>query len=67
MSWLVRLVTPIGGTVLDPFCGSGSTLIAADRAGFNAVGIEMDPMYADIARRRVTGDASLFAAVWVER
>src|SRR5699024_2008699 len=34
MAWLVRLVTPADGTVLDPFAGSGSTLVAAKREGF---------------------------------
>ena len=63
MQYLCRLVTPPGGTVLDPFCGSGSTLIAADREGFHAIGIEIDPVYADIARRRIHGDAPLFAQV----
>jgi hypothetical protein len=63
MQWLVRLVTPPGGTVLDPFCGSGSTLIAADREGFDAIGIEQDADYAEIARRRCIGDAPLFTQV----
>lgn len=63
MQWLCRLVTPAGGTVLDPFMGSGSTLIAASREGFNAVGIELDPEYAEIARRRITGDCPLFVEV----
>ena len=55
MRWLVCLVTPIGGTVVDPFCGSGTTGIAAILEGFDFVGIELDGEdrgYADIARRR---------------
>jgi len=61
MRWLCRLVTPPGGLVLDPFAGSGSTGIAASREGFGFIGIELDPEYADIARRRIAGDAPLFA------
>jgi DNA modification methylase len=66
MQWLVRLVTPPGGTVLDPFMGSGTTLIAADREGFNGIGIEMDIGYVEIARRRCIGDSPMFANVEVE-
>jgi DNA modification methylase len=43
MEWLLGLVVPPGGKVLDPFCGTGSTLVAADRLGIDAVGIEQDP------------------------
>lgn len=53
MRYLVRLVTPPGGTVLDPFCGSGSTGVAAMQEGFNFVGIERESEYAEIARRRI--------------
>lgn len=63
MRWLVRLVTPPGGTVLDPFMGSGSTLKAAELEQFDAIGIELDPEYAAIARRRIASDAPLFAEV----
>jgi hypothetical protein len=63
MRYLVRLVTPPGGTVLDPFAGSGTTLLAADLEGFSAIGIEMNPEYVAIARRRVAGDAPLFEEV----
>jgi site-specific DNA-methyltransferase (adenine-specific) len=42
MRWLVRLVTPPNGIVLDPFCGSGSTLIAAQQHGFRFVGMDSD-------------------------
>ncbi len=52
MQWLVRLVTPPGGTLLDPFCGSGSTLKAAALEGLEAVGCETDPKYAAIATTR---------------
>jgi site-specific DNA-methyltransferase (adenine-specific) len=52
MQWLCRLVTPRGGTILDPFAGTGTTGEAAYREGFNAVLIERELEYlADIARR----------------
>jgi site-specific DNA-methyltransferase (adenine-specific) len=52
MRWLVRMVTPPGGTVLDPFAGSGTTGEAALLEGFRAALIEQDPAYvADIRRR----------------
>lgn len=52
MRWLLRLVTPPGGTVLDPFAGSGTTLHAALECGFSAVGIEREAEYqADIRSR----------------
>jgi site-specific DNA-methyltransferase (adenine-specific) len=60
MAWLCRLVTPLGGTVLDCFMGSGSTGIAALREGFNFIGIEINAAYCEIARRRMEGDAPLF-------
>ena len=53
MSYLIRLVTPPGGIVLDPFAGSGSTLIAAQQEGFNGVGCELNPEYIEIARARI--------------
>lgn len=53
MVYLCRLVTPPGGTVLDPFCGSGSTGIAAVQEGFSFVGIEQSGEYVDIARLRI--------------
>jgi len=54
MAWLVRLVTPPGGIVLDPFAGSGSTLVAAKREGFQYIGIEREAEYVEIAKARVT-------------
>lgn len=57
MRWLVRLVTPPGGTVLDPFCGSGTTGIAAHLEGFRFVGIEQDESYCAIAEARIAASA----------
>ncbi len=53
MEWLVKLVCPKGGKVLDPFAGSGTTLVAALRTWRLAVGIERDPDYFAIAERRI--------------
>ena len=53
MRYLCRLITPPGGTVLDPFNGSGSTGKAAVLEGFNYVGIELSPEYVSIAEARI--------------
>jgi len=53
MRYLCRLVAPPGGLVLDPFSGSGSTLIAAKQEGFNYLGIELNPEYVEIAKARI--------------
>jgi hypothetical protein len=59
MRWLVRLITPPGGLVLDPFAGSGSTGKAAAIEGFRFLGIEREAEYVEIARARI---AAVFAA-----
>ena len=56
MAYLVRLVTPPGGLVLDPFTGSGSTGKAAVREGFRFVGCELSPEYAAIAEARIADE-----------
>ena len=53
MRYLVRLVTPPDGTVLDPFTGSGTTGIAAHLEGFDFIGIEREAEYAEIAEARI--------------
>lgn len=53
MRYLVRLITPPGGTVLDPFTGSGSTGKAALLEGFSFIGCEMTPEYLPIAEARL--------------
>ncbi|MGW7688886.1 DNA methyltransferase [Streptomyces asiaticus] len=54
MGWLVRLITPPGGTVLDPFAGSGTTLEACMTEGFQAIGIEKHQPYADLCKVRLS-------------
>ena len=53
MRHLVRLITPEGGTVLDPFLGSGTTALAAEQEGFAWVGIEREAEYVRIAEQRL--------------
>jgi len=53
MRYLCRLIAPPGGTVLDPFAGSGATLIAAVEEGFSVIGIEREPEYCEIIRKRM--------------
>lgn len=53
MEWLVGLVTPPGGLVLDPFLGSGTTAVAAVRRGFNCVGYDLDEASCADARNRI--------------
>lgn len=52
-SWWVRYLCPPGGTVLDPFCGSGTAGVAALRHGASFTGIESVPEYVKVARRRL--------------
>lgn len=66
MRWLVRLVTPLGGTVLDPFLGSGTTGVAALQEGCRFIGIEREAQYVEIAKARISNEArqgSLFGGV----
>ena len=58
MQYLVRMITPPNGKVLDPFCGSGTTGIACKIEGFEFVGMEQDPEYIKIAEARINN--------WVE-
>lgn len=53
MEYLIKLVTPPTGIVLDPFCGSGSTGVAAIRNGFGFIGIEREKEYVKIAEKRI--------------
>jgi len=59
MKYLIKLITPPGGTVLDPFNGSGSTGCAAVELGHTYIGCELDPAYVDITNKRI--------AAWIEK
>lgn len=66
MRWWTRYICPPGGTVLDPFLGSGTAALAALAEGRRCVGIERDAGYAEIARKRVAatlGSGGLFAGM----
>jgi len=62
---LIRLFTKAGETVLDPFVGTGSTLLACQRAGRRGIGIELVPRWAEIARQRL-GQPRVFAEMAIE-
>jgi DNA modification methylase len=52
----IKAGCPVGGTVLDPFSGAGTTCLVADRLQRNAIGIELNPEYAAMSERRINGD-----------
>lgn len=56
MEWLVTLITPEGGTTLDPFAGTGTTLQAARNKGFNSIGVEQDKEYIQLIEARLSVD-----------
>ena len=56
MRHIIGLMTPPGGLVLDPFCGSGSTAVACVQMGRDFIGCDRDPGYAEAARRRVADE-----------
>lgn len=59
----IKAGCPAGGVVLDPFGGAGTTGLVAQRLGRDAVLVELNPAYAEMARRRIAGDAGMFADV----
>jgi site-specific DNA-methyltransferase (adenine-specific) len=67
MRWLVKLVTPIGGTVLDPFLGSGTTGMACVYEQREFIGIEREAEYIEIAERRIASVAPLFTIDGAQR
>lgn len=59
MRWLVRLIAPPGGTVLDPFMGSGTTGVACMQEGREFIGVECEPEYIAIAEARISHSLAL--------
>lgn len=59
----IKAGCPIGGLVLDPFGGAGTTGLVADRLQRDAILVELNPAYAEMARKRLSGDAGMFAEV----
>jgi site-specific DNA-methyltransferase (adenine-specific) len=55
---LVRMFSFVGDTVLDPFMGTGTSLLAASRSGRNAIGVEIEPSYVKMARARLEANLS---------
>ncbi len=64
---LMELYTYAGDLVVDPFVGSGSTLVAAARCGRDAVGYDLDPQYVEIALARLRGDEAVAGRRWRRR
>ena len=63
---LVRMFSFSGDTVLDPFCGSGTTMIAALRTGRNSIGVEIEPEYCRMAARYLKAESTdLFSKSWL--
>lgn len=60
MEYLIKLITPVGGTVCDPFLGSGSTGKAAVRNGFSFIGIEREEEYINIAKARIENENRIY-------
>jgi len=58
---LVRMFSFWGDTVLDPFCGTGTTILAAMKAGRSSIGVEIDPEYCEMALKRLQREGSVLS------
>ena len=60
MNRLIRMFSFVGDTILDPFLGSGTTMLAAAKIGRNSIGVEIDDVYAEMAKKRIENEFGLF-------
>jgi site-specific DNA-methyltransferase (adenine-specific) len=67
MEQLISAITPQGGTILDPFMGSGSTGVAATKLGFKFIGCEMNSEYVEIAKKRIEAASNQASHLPLER
>src|SRR5262249_31929086 len=63
---LIRMFSFVGDTVLDPFLGTGTTMLAAMRYGRNSIGYEIDESYLNYARRHITNSRDVFMSAEVQ-
>ncbi len=60
MNRLIRMFSFVGDTILDPFLGSGTTMLVAAKIGRNSIGVEIDDAYAEMAKKRIENEFGMF-------
>jgi DNA modification methylase len=66
MQYLIKLITPKGGLVVDPYCGSGTTLVAAALLGFDYIGMDLEEANCTISRKRLQSELGMFNKCRIE-
>lgn len=63
---LIRMFSFFGDTIIDPFCGMGTTMAAAMKAGRNSIGVDIDPEYCKMAEKRLRSEKDMFTSADIE-